>query len=768
MRKVLSFLLCFVMVFQLASCSTGGEPGTSAVTGSSEESDIVIPDTTSSADGSEADPADSVYYNSKSVMFDQQVDHFVVTRNGDGYLVLAEKWGWDDQNKQLTDVRGYIIGEDYSVKTSFDLGMEYIPEGACMIDDKTFAVTGGKGEEYRIYDLTGKLIKTGPDEHGLCRPREDDVNFDEPQQICAVSDGFVVATCHTAVKFGKDGSYIAGVSYNEDNIESFNSLFVQDGKAYICTENMDDGSNSFDLLDFDKGSCEKVLDPGRDLDRRMTGPDLEDNTFYGTETDKNYIVKADIAGRKVVNVAAFSNILKCPSTYDSSSLNEWIYCLDDDHFYTPYCYIEEAAAEIVFIYKDPDLDLGGRKVITIQGMGTESDRILKTSAYYYNNMQKDYFIKTIDLSDKISYASTSDTARSIAGISAEFMKGNAPDIFYGNTFDYDYWGRNNVVIDMKPYLEKNGTFREGDITPSVLRLMEDGSGHIYQTFAGYNLFGFWGRDKDFGKDSYSISDLKPGTTLFGGLEARDICYYTLGANLKEMYQSGELTKENVKAIVDLAVASGTPPVDDPGSQQPVTASAVGKGKAKLFVTGVSNAVKYNSLANDFKGTPVFAGYPSVSGSSHMIEPSVCLMAVSSSASDPQGCCDFISFFYSVEMQRRIMASGSVPVNNAVWEEYLGYLGNPDSMTEEMKKQYQNILVRKNEEDSGAVAVPMSQDLIDAYRAQVAKADAVSVFDWGVYDIIVQEMNSYYAQGKSADDVADSLCSRLELYAKENY
>ena len=766
MRRSLSCVLSICLLFQLVSCSSAGGSGDpSQISGSQDQTaSAVIPDNTASAD-TEKDPADSIYFNSKSVIFDQEAMNFEVAKMKSGYLVLAESWWWNDDNTSDCNVTGYIIDKDYNISSSFDLGKDTVPYELCMIDDKRFAVPGDEGEEYRIYDITGKLLKTGEDKNGLCE-RIEGYDSEIPRKICAAPDGFIVATNHRAVKYDKDGNTISSVSYHDDEDIGFNSVFIQDGQVYISVENSDDYSPAFERIDFDYGTCTKICNPAKDFG--IGGIDLEESTFYGQKSNSKYLPKIDIAGNRLVNIAAYSNMLMCPPTYDASSLNDFMYVLDDEHFYIPYCYEDLNVSEIVFIYRDDTLDLSARKIITVQGLGTNSDIILRSSAYCYNNMQTEYFIKVEDLSEKVTYGSSSDTARSIARISADYMNGNAPDIFYGNTFDYDYWGRNNVVIDMKPYLEKNGAFREGDITPYVLKLMEDNDGHIYQTFAGYNMFGYWGRKKDFDRSSYAISDLKSDKELFGNVEASEICYYTLGSNLKQLYLSGGLTKENVASAVDLSINSGIPPVTDPMEHDPVTPASVGSGQAKLLIRSVSNAVSYDQLARSYNDTPSLVGFPSAGASSHMIEPSVCLMAVSASSSDPQGCCDFISYFYSAEMQRRIAASGAIPVNNSVLNEYLGYLQDPSSMTEEQLKQYRNVLIHKDRQDYTSETVPMSPDLLESYKEQLSRADTISVFDWGVYDIIVQEIGSHYSKGKSVDEVAESLYSRLDLYAKENY
>ena len=65
-------------------------------------------------------------------------------------------------------------------------------------------------------------------------------------------------------------------------------------------------------------------------------------------------------------------------------------------------------------------------------------------------------------------------------------------------------------------------------------------------------------------------------------------------------------------------------------------------------------------------------------------------------------------------------------------------------------------------------VSMSADLAESYLAQINAADKVQIYDWGLWDITVDEVTTYYSQGKSIEEVADALYSRYLVYAQENY
>ena len=62
----------------------------------------------------------------------------------------------------------------------------------------------------------------------------------------------------------------------------------------------------------------------------------------------------------------------------------------------------------------------------------------------------------------------------------------------------------------------------------------------------------------------------------------------------------------------------------------------------------------------------------------------------------------------------------------------------------------------------------SSEEIASYRKATESVDTIMIMDWGLYNIIADEVNSYYQQKKDIKDIAHSMRSRIELYIEENY
>ena len=113
---------------------------------------------------------------------------------------------------------------------------------------------------------------------------------------------------------------------------------------------------------------------------------------------------------------------------------------------------------------------------------------------------------------------------------------------------------------------------------------------------------------------------------------------------------------------------------------------------------------------------------------------------------------------SDEVQEVEIGQGNNPVVNKVFDEFCQYALEPESVPES-EVIWKSIVNRK---------MTVANWVVTDYREMVYSIDIVISYDWELYNIICEEINSYYIQGKSTDEIAESLQSRIDLYVSENY
>ena len=82
--------------------------------------------------------------------------------------------------------------------------------------------------------------------------------------------------------------------------------------------------------------------------------------------------------------------------------------------------------------------------------------------------------------------------------------------------------------------------------------------------------------------------------------------------------------------------------------------------------------------------------------------------------------------------------------------------HPDSVSDVVLKDY----IRNKK--------AIDQDTLKNFLETISQVDTVATYDWGIFDIIYNEINSYYSQNRSPEQIADTLEKRLTLYMQENY
>ena len=583
-----------------------------------------------------------------------------------------------------------------------------------------------------------------------------------------LDDGFAVCSQTCAIKFDDDRNEVARIDFDFDAGELYEPfMFVQKGNLFLST------AIGFFKLDFDTGSTqfftkqtmydgENVFGKAGDSAfSQRNSPAFE--LFWGSD----YYWETDIESKEIYKVAKRSNIMQippraaCPWSYDDN----WVCVLDKEHFVMTYHYEDYDFTDIVLITADRDADFSQREKITIQGNNIFHDDSIRRAAYLYNTSQNRYYVE-LQTCGIFQPNSREEEMRFLINVLVDYQNGNTPDIFYGNIFDYQYWGSSGMVIDMSPYLEL-----DNDLFPGVKTAMTDGEGHIYQVFSSFRIYGLWGRQTDFQNADLTVEDLVSLPLISdGGLKVTSygLLYGMLRYNLKDLYAEGRLTRENISYIVSTVMSHGN--ADYAGGTE-VSGDDFQRvtDMSDLIEESASNATDYWRIQYALKDIPVFVGYPSSGMQVRVMDPQG-LVAVSSSASDPQACCDFISFMLSDEFQSYIALYQGFPVNRAVYERHLGYLKNPSSIPDDISFMYKGVLMKDYSDiDRGIYeTVPMDAELADALLQQLESANTVPEYDWGIGSIISEELQTYYSQGKAVDDMADSLYSRLLLYAQENY
>ena len=569
-------------------------------------------------------------------------------------------------------------------------------------------------------------------------------------RVYSTDDGFVKMTENEIIRYSNDGVETGRLAL--DMHKNYQSFYQKDGKYYLLGEN-NHKMTVFELL-FDKDKINTVLES--DISK-LNGLDLRNGLFFADEG----VYYLDVNSKSLAPVTEWNYVDVKPAY--KKTLYESNVSYDNGMFGKLYAYIDGEIELIIFNKISPDV-YSNRTPITIGGYQVTYDAAIQWAVYSFNTSQNEYRIFLDEYWNKYSYSSGEEGQVQIAKLIKDFNDGKAPDLFYGSNFDYRYMYNAGLVTDMLPIIEKDADFSLDELVPSVKNTITK-NGVCYQIFAGFYFDGDFGLKSDFDKDNVTYTDVDAmakikGISVRGDLPATEfvdqIIRYSLGDLVDRASGDHIVSKSDLKDIIDFSVRNGGP--EGQFANGIADFDTVKDGTyLTCRRTWMGNLYDLAEIESDLNDSFVYLGFPSIYGSAHAAHAEG-LVAISSSTKYKDACWQFIKYMLTDEVQEIQLGRYNNPVMQKTLDDYCRYAAAPEKVPDN-EIIWNSIVAGKK---------PVQKWIIDDYRSMVNTIDSVISYDWGLYSIIYNEVNSYYLQGKDIDSIAETLQSRIDLYVAENY
>ena len=568
--------------------------------------------------------------------------------------------------------------------------------------------------------------------------------------VFTITDGFVITGDSSIAKYASDGKLLSTIQTEFPLYPSGTFVYEDSGEIYLLS-GVNEQVSDYYKVDFSREKIEHIIGTDQ-LSRDVFS--CSGKYFFSNKGE----YKVDLINMQVQTLALWNEIDIRPRKLNDAST---IYVpLDDTHFVTKNIY-GDGTGDIGFFSYDTAVKTEHTSIV-IGGYDVYTDSALKWAVYNFNTSNKDYRLVLEDYSEEFSYSTTQEAQAAKLKLLKHFSDGHAPDIFYGHHFDFEYLGNADMVLDLVPFFEKDPELGFSDLLPSIQMVLKQDGKHSYSLFPSFNLSGYYGLRSDFANENLSLNDIwrkcndtnKQFTAVQSSpciaVESLSYCFQKLwGAYDNEKTVSLNELEDFVSASIELGV--------DPSVTWGNLCSLkdVYDGSCYLASIGPSNVFELADAEKNYHDQVVYVGYPSVKGSVHKIRPE-CIVGISSSTKYPDKCWEAIRDLLLPATQKRITIGGANPVNISVFDMMLQSARDPEHVTDEDMRRFVQ----------GHSAV--SEKVIEDYQSFVNSIDTIHTTDWGAYNIINEEVSSYYTQNRTVKQIAETLDSRLSLYVKENY
>lgn len=564
--------------------------------------------------------------------------------------------------------------------------------------------------------------------------------------VYSVSDGILLVGEGEISICDKQGILQSTIAHKETFNPNDISFFMDNESIYLCAST-DDISTNYYKLNFSSQSLEYIIDS----ENISSDVNICSGQYYfGSKGE----YKIDLINMQIQTMALWNEIDIRPNK--TTGIQDFI-ALDDTHFVKKVVY-DDGTGEIGFFAYDSSLNQN-RTPIVVGGFGVFSDYALQWAVYNFNIRNSEFRVVLEDYSDDFSSGTPQEAQMAKLKLMKYFNEGHAPDVFYGDEFDYQYFGHIGIVADLIPFFNQDPQLKMSDLISSIENaIMPDGK-HCYSVFSSYRIDGFCGLSSDFNTDCVSIFDIhnmsqktgKPFTSERSApCIAGDALLYSFSSLWGAYGQEKLVTREKIEEFVSTCIELGIDPAISWGTVCPL--QGVSDGLYYLSSAVPTDIFTLAKKEKEVRDGIVYVGYPSVYSSVHLAVPQG-IVGIASSTKYPEKCWELVRELLLPEIQKKM---GSGTVNKEVYDLVCRSAMNPEYVTDEEMKR----LVLNQEK--------VSKDVVDDYTRMVLSIDTIKTIDWGAYNIICEEVASYYTQNRSVNQIAETLDTRLSLYVQENY
>ncbi len=568
--------------------------------------------------------------------------------------------------------------------------------------------------------------------------------------VFAVADGFILTGDRSIAKYSSDGKLQSTIQTEFPLYPSETFVYEDTGVTYLLA-GVNEQVSDYYRIDFSGKTIERIV--GTD---KLSSDISSCSGKYFFSHEGEY--KVDLKNMQIQTLALWNEIDIRPRKINDAST---IYvALDDTHFVTKNTY-GDGTGDIGFFSYDTSVNSNRTRII-IGGYDVYTDEALKWAVYRFNTNNKEYRLILEDYSEAFSYTTTQEAQAAKLKLMKYFSEGHAPDIFYGHHFDFEYFGNAGMVLDLVPFFEKDSEMDFSDLLPSIQTVLKPDGEHCYSIFPGFYLRGYYGLRSDFSNDQLSLCDVlekcsgteRQFTAIQSSpciaVESLSYCFQRLwGAYNSEK----TVTREELESFISATIELGVDPSVTWGNI--CTLKDVYEGSCYLASIGPTDVFELEDAEKNYHDQVIYVGYPSIKGSVHKIRPEG-IVGISSSTKYADKCWEAIRDLLLPETQKRVAVGGAIPVNSGVFETMLQSARDPEHVSDEDMRRF----VFGHE--------GVSEKVIEDYQSFIESIDSIYTTDWGAYNIINEEVSSYYTQHRTVEQIAETLDSRLSLYVKENY
>lgn len=427
-----------------------------------------------------------------------------------------------------------------------------------------------------------------------------------------------------------------------------------------------------------------------------------------------------------------------------------------------------------------------KKEITFATQSLQPD--VQSAIIRFNRTNPEYRIRVIDYSE---YNTQDDYSAGILKMKTEIMGGNVPDIIDLAGMPMDQMAANGILEDLKPFVEADAEIDLQDFFPNVLAGTMVGD-KMVSTVSSFYVMTAIGASKVVGDEpgwtydefNAALADMPEGCTPFEQyITQTDILEKCLQLDLDDFvdWDTGRVDFDNEEFVNLLKFANSFQKEYNwetfgEGGKDDSLETRLATGR-QMLINGYVSSFEYllYEASTSFSGMDVtYIGYPTASGETNGSMLGITAgYAISTSCNNKDVAWQFIREFMTKDYLKTVYG---LPASRSLFLEELEKF----KQIEYEKDADGNFLLDEKGEKipvvrcsysmgAGQEEVPvycMSDSLAEKVLTLVEQTTKIANYDTTIPDIVKEDVQSYFAGQKTAEDVAKLVQSKANIYVTE--
>lgn len=574
--------------------------------------------------------------------------------------------------------------------------------------------------------------------------------------ICISSGNKVIIFDSTLQKVGE-------VGFSENQwIESFFVSAEGVPYVYVWTDAGDDSQNAFYEIDIQQVKAGAAIEAPDDFwgsPRTGAGHDM----YYSTDKGV-YTYDFDSLENKMILNFVDSDI-------DYNYFNYFV-PVDETRLVAVGNDPETWEATISFMEKVPPEEVVDKTIITM-GM-VYTDYQVRSQVIAFNKESDEYRIRLIEYYE---YNNESDWDAGMKMFNNDIITSNAPDIIVLSTgMPLDSFMEKGVLLNLNPYIEADEEISKEDMAPNILALGSKGD-DTYILTANFMVTSMGMKTSMVPNgESITLNELQQLEAQYGNIHAfqdvtrDDIIRYAMEMNYSEFLdiETGKCAF-NTPAFYELLEYAKEYPAEidweSMGEEYWMEyeyALRENRALIQYFNIGSFSSIAYTEQGR-YGEEVAFVGFPGNEGTTGVIYPYV-QMAISADCEHPDEAWQFMRQFYTYEGQKKV--DYGIPVNLKAMDELVAQAQQKPYWIDENgeKVEYDETYWIGDKE---IVIQPLSAERAQEIKEYVLSVSEIHYYDSSIIDIIIEEAAPFFEGQKTAEQAADIIQSRVQIYVNEN-